>query len=206
MHRAILISASVALGGCYSGLTDNGRPGAAGQDDGLDDGADGVPGDDAGDDGPAAADGADDEPGDDPFVVPNQEVTLLPFPVRMQNLSALTGATLTHPIFFELYDLRHQLGDHDYSQLVAPDLRWSPQKMQNWVRGLIPVCDSTVVRAKYPDLVADPTPLVRDAFGRDPTANDLAPLQDIADSSQPDATKYQLTCLAVLSSLDFVAS
>ena len=78
--------------------------------------------------------------------------------------------------------------------------------MQNWVRGLMPVCDSDVMQSKYPDLVDDPTPLIRDAFGRDPTEADLEPLTDIASSTQPDATKYQLTCLAVLSSLEFVAS
>lgn len=213
MQRTILLTTAVAfplsLAGCYSGLSDNGRNSGVAMSgynaDGDGDGADG--GGDAadGDDGAPAADG-DDGDAEDPFNVPGDEVKLLPFPVRMANLSAVTGAALTHPIFFELYELRYQLGDHDYSQLVAPDLRWSPQKMQNWVRGVLPVCQSDVMQSKYPDLVDDPTPLIRDAFGRDPVETDLEPLTDIASSTQPDATKYQLTCLAILSSLDFVAS
>lgn len=200
-----------ALAGCYSGID---APRGNGQADGgadAADGADGADGADDGDDGDGSDDQAnqmpdDDGPAEDPFLVPGEEVDMLPFPARMNNLSAVTGATLTHPIFFALYDLRYQLGDHDFSNLQAPDLRWSPQKMQNWVKGLIPVCDSVVMQAKYPDLVADPTPLIRAAFGRDPLPTDLEPLQDIASSTQDDATKYRLTCITVLSSLEFVAS
>jgi hypothetical protein len=186
----------VGLTACYGGVQD-----ISDQEDPL--AADGGPAGDGADDGDPA--NADDEDPDHPFNVPEDEVRLLPFSVRMGNLANVTGVETSNPIFFELYALRYQLGDHDYSQLVAPDLRWSPQKMQNWVRGLVPVCESTVMRAKYPALVADPSPLIRDAFGRDATQADLEPLTDIAAAGYDSDRTFQLTCLAVLSSLDFVA-
>jgi hypothetical protein len=207
IHTKVALLGAFALAGCYSGIdAPRGNGQADGGADGADDGADDGDGDGA-DDAAGETEGEPGEPdGEAPFTVPGEEVDMLPFPVRMNNLSAVTGATLTHPIFFQLYDLRYQLGDHDYSNLQSPDLRWSPQKMQNWVKGLIPVCDSVVMQAKYPDLVADPAPLIQAAFGRDPVATDLEPLQDIATATYDDATKYRLTCITVLSSLEFVAS
>lgn len=209
MQLGVALAGAFALAGCYTGVE---PPRGNGQADGGDaaDGGDGA--DDGGGDGADDAAGesggepAGEDEGEAPFVVPGEDVDMLPFSVRMNNLSAVTGAALTHPIFGELYNLRYQLGDHDYSSLQSPELRWSPQKMQNWVKGLLPVCDSTVMQAKYPDLVADPAPLIRAAFGRDPVESDLEPLADIASSSYDDATKYRLTCVAVLTSLEFVAS
>lgn len=212
IHTTILLLGAFALGGCYSGIDAprsdgepvGGGPGAA--DGGGADGGDGADDDGAGATDPVPSD--DDSGGDDaaPFEVPGDSIDMLPFPVRMNNLSAVTGAALTHPIFTELYNLRYQLGDHDYATLHSPDLRWSSQKMQNWVKGLLPVCDSSVMQAKYPGLVDDPAPLFRAAFGRDPVAADTAPLDDIRSSTYDDATKYRLSCLSVLSALEFVAS
>lgn len=211
MHIKVLFQVAAgflsacSLPGCYTGLE---GPHFNAQGDGSADGTDNADGADGASDGGDGTDPApaDDGPPEDPFVVPGEEVVMLPFPVRMNNLSAVTGAELTNPIFFELYDLRFQLGDHDFSNLQAPDLRWSPQKMQNWVKGLIPVCDSAVMQARYPDLIADPAPLIQAAFGRDPLPTELEPLQEIASSTQDDAVKYRLSCLTVLSSLEFVAS
>lgn len=197
------------LAGCYQGLGDNASaPAAEGNDDGV---ADGDDDNDDGeeDDGPVPPRAGDDDDGpvDDeaPFVLPTDEVELLPFPVRMTNLARLASVPTEHPMFFEAYDLRLLIGGHDYSVLEAPDLRWSAERMQNWVRALKPVCASNEMQIKYPDLVDNPTPLMREAFGRDPLPGDLEPMLDIANSTLTDDAKFQLACLAVLSSLEFVA-
>jgi hypothetical protein len=72
--------------------------------------------------------------------------------------------------------------------------------MQAWVKAMVRVCDSTEFQGRYPTLLDDPGPLVQAVFGRDPTEDELTGFTEITG-----ATRYQLTCLAVLSSLEFVA-
>jgi hypothetical protein len=189
------------LVGCYAGVNDapKGNGGAEGGD-----AADaGEAGDGGADDGtPQQPDPEDPQP---PFRVPGDEARLLPFPVRMQNLARITGQTLDHPMFLELMELRFQLGDHDFASGVAPDLRWSAEKMQYWVRGLKPVCASTEMAAAYPDLLTDPRPLMRQAWGHEPTSEEAEALVDFKDGTVLPEQQFMMTCVAVLTALDFVS-
>lgn len=209
-HETKLAMVLLALPlGCYSGAdpdvvgaglvdfpSDDGDGGGGGDGD--------EPGSDPGDEDPPRVPGSEEEEELAPFEVPAEEVKLLPFPVRMQNLSTVTGQPLEHPIFFSMYDRRLLLGDQAFGNEL--DLRWTPARMQAWVKSLRPICTSAEMSAKYPTLVADPSPLIRDAFGRDATTDDLEPLQDIAfEPSLDDPTRFLLTCTAILTSLDFVA-
>src|SRR5690606_31904274 len=124
--------------GCYSGLGDG--PGASGGGDGQEAAGEGGEGGEAGEDDDGTPNEPEPDETDTPFNVPSDEARLLPFPVRMQNLAQVTGQSLEHPMFLDLYELRYQLGDHDFASGVAPDLRWSSDKMQYWVRGLKSVC------------------------------------------------------------------
>lgn len=185
--------------GCYSGRNDIPAAGA----DGADAGADAGDAGDAGDDGtPQMPD--PDEP-QAPFRVPTDEARLLPFPVRMQNLARVTGQALEHPMFLELMELRFQLGDHDFASGVAPDLRWSAERMQYWVRGLEPVCASTEMAAAYPDLLTDPRPLMRQAWGHEPAAEEVEVLAEIQGGTVLPEDQFKITCIAVLTALDFVS-
>lgn len=194
--------ALVLAAGCYSGLND--APKGGGGDGGADGGDAGDGGADAGD---AGDDGEPQEPGSNepPFRVPGEEARLLPFPVRMQNLAQVTGQTTDHPMFAELWELRYQLGDHDFASGVAPDLRWSSDKMQYWVRGIKPVCASTEMAAAYPDLLTDPRPLMRKAWGHEPAAEEAEALVDLKDGTVPPEQQFMMTCVAVLTALDFVS-
>lgn len=191
--------------GCYSGIGDGAQGG--GGDQGAAEGeaeADGNGNGEAGeDDGPPT----EPEPGDaeTPFNVPSDEARLLPFPVRMQNLAQVTGQPLEHPMFLALFDLRYQLGDHDFASGVAPDLRWSSEKMQSWVRGIKPVCQSAEMQATYPDLLTDPRPLMRQAWGHEPSAEEVEALADLQGGELVPEEQYLVTCIAVLTSLDFVS-
>lgn len=185
--------------GCYSGLGD--APPAGG--DGAADGA-GDAGNDGDGDGQVPREPAAEEP-ENPFNVPTDEARLLPFPVRMQNLAHVVGQDLSHPMFLELYELRYQLGDHDYASGVASDLRWSAERMQYWVRGLKPVCTSTEMQAAYPDLLTDPRPLMRSAWGHEPAADEVEAVLDLQGGSLPPEDLYMVSCAAVLTSLDFVS-
>lgn len=195
------LSALLAVGlgsGCYTGLGDTpeGNGDAAG-DQGAGDAGD------AGEDGQTPGEPGSEEP-DTPFTVPKDEARLLPFPVRMQNLAHLTGRTLDDAIFLELWELRYQLGDHDFASGVAPDLRWSAEKMQYWVRGLKPVCASTAMQEAFPDLLTDPRSLMRQAWGHEPADEEVEALGDL-DNEVPAEDQYTVTCIAVLTALDFVS-
>ena len=195
-----LLFATVLAGGCYSGL-EGPRAMGDGGDDGADDGVD-----DGADDGEPQRTPTDQPPGfETPFEVPQDEVELSPFHVRVQNLVTLAGQTSDHPMFAELFERRYQLGDHDYSQNLAPDLRWSSDKMAVRVVAMKPVCDDPAFQAKYPTLVNDPTPFVQAAFGRDPTEDELQACSEVQSGITDTAARYRMVCLAVLTSLEFVA-
>jgi len=199
--RLFTLITAATLGGCYSGVTgDRGGPAANDDDDAAE--SVGEAGDDSSQDPPRLPIPEDEPPG---FEVPASEVELLPFHVRMQNLAAVTGQKLDHAMFLELWERRYALGDHDYSQLVAPDLKWSPERMEGWVRGIKPVCDDPAFQAKYPDLATDPSKLIREAFARDANAEEIAAYTEVTVGQLDGAGRYRMVCLAVLTSLDFVA-
>jgi hypothetical protein len=196
-----LLFATALVTGCYSGL-DSPRAMGDGEDDGADDGVD----DDGADDGEPQRVPTDAPPGfENPFEIPVDEVELLPFHVRVQNLVTLSGQTPDHPMFTELYERRYQLGDHDYANGIAPDLRWSAQKMEVWVVALKPICDDPAFQAQYPTLVNDPAPLVRAAYARDPNSDELQAFAEVQSGLSDTALRYRMVCLAVLTSLEFVA-
>lgn len=194
----------LASAGCYQGLEgDRGAPAAEEGGEANGDGA----ADSAADDGDG--DGTPQDSGEPvpegPFEVPTSEVEALPFHVRIANLAAVAGVTTDHPMLQELWAKRYQLGDHDYAHGVAPNLKWTPEHMEAWVKALRPYCDDPAFQAKFPDLATDPTALVREAFAREPTADELAAYTDVMQGQADGAGRHRMVCLAVLTSLEFVA-
>ncbi|MBK6921225.1 MAG: hypothetical protein IPH07_27760 [Deltaproteobacteria bacterium] len=190
---------ALAIGGCYQGLSGD-APGQADTGPTRDDGAAGEGGESG------EAPGTPEDPGiEQPFEPPTSEVELLPFHVRMANLAKVAGVSTDDAMFLDLYTRRYQLGDHDYANGVAPDLKWSPERMETWLKGIKPVCNDPRFQARYPDLATDPTALVKAAFARAPDDEELAAFEQVK-SGQPDgAGQYRMVCLAVLTSLEFVA-
>lgn len=194
--RTICVGAVLGAG-CYQGIDgDRGAPAAD------DEGAEGEAGEDDGADPPR-------DPGDPvpeaPFEVPGNEVEALPFHVRIQNLASVAGVKTDHPMFLGLYAKRYQLGDHDFASGVAPNLKWTPEHMEAWVKALRPYCADPVFQARYPDLAIDPTPLVRAAFAREPTRAELVAYAEVGEGQPDGAGRHRMVCLAVLTSLEFVA-
>lgn len=192
-----LALAMTGLAGCYSGLGDGARQMG-------DDGADAGDAGDAGEpDRPPRTPGP--EAIDTPFEPPGSEVELLPFHVRLANLAAVAGVHADDPMFMALLDRRFQLGDHDYANGIAPDLKWTPERMETWVKAVRPVCDDPRFQARYPDLATDPSALARAAFARDPSPEELQAFAEVQAGQLDGAGRYRMSCLAVLSSLEFVA-
>jgi hypothetical protein len=196
----VLFALGLLPGACYTGVGDGSRPGEQADD--------GPAGDGGGADGEAetGSDQLEEDP-NHPYSLPGDQVNLMPFHARMANLAHVLGVEVEDPILDGVRAFRHQLGDHDWANGYAADLRWSADRMQVWVRVLVPICDSSIMRTRYPDLVQDPGSLQRVAWGREPTGEDLEAFSGMMTSNQHDwDTQYRLMCLAVLSSLDFVGA
>ncbi len=188
---------------CYQGIDGGERSPAAADDD-----APGGAEDPAGGDG----EGGTAEPGDPnapdpdaPFEVPGSEVEALPFHVRVQNLATVAGVKTDDPMFADMYAKRYQLGDHDYATGIAPNLRWTPEHMEAWVKALRPICSNVGFQSRYPDLATDPSKLVQAAFAREATADERLAFDEVAAGQVDGAGRHRMVCLAVLTSLEFVA-
>jgi hypothetical protein len=153
------------------------------------------------------------EPGETPaqaelpkFKVPAQFPVLLPFDVRVSRLLAVVGLPYSDPAFELMRANATQLGDYDYANGLEPDNTWTAFKMSLWVQSLKPVCASQAMLTRYPSHPESLGPLVEAAYGRALSDQDSADMT-AALGSLPltPESRTQTTCLAVLSSLEFLA-
>jgi hypothetical protein len=132
------------------------------------------------------------------------EIQVQPFSLRMSKLGHVMQLALSDPLFSALYQQRYTLGDHDYARALRPDRRWSARKISVWVKGLLPVCQSDRFKSLYPAVAASPDALIIRAYGRPPDALDQSAIID-ALAGGNGADDDTLVCMALLSSLEFVA-
>lgn len=132
------------------------------------------------------------------------ELQVLPFGTRMSKLAHVLGRPIDDPLFDTLYQQRFALGDHDYARSLRPDRRWSARKIGIWIQGLLPVCTSERFTDLYPRVADDPGALITSAYGRPADAADLLSIEEVAAGGELDPNTS--VCLAILSSLEFVAS
>jgi hypothetical protein len=195
-HRHLLLAATVVLG-CYQGppsATENDPPEPAN-----------TTGSHGDSEGSSSGDAARREA--EPPTLPEgaDRVELLPFEVRMRKLAGVVGVGVEHFMFTELRDLSLSLGDAEPGLGVDEDLAWTPERMRHWVAALQPVCSSQEFATRFADVGETPDELVQAAWGRAPNEAERDALGQVAlQFSDPD-TRRRFVCLAVLSSLDFVA-
>lgn len=133
-------------------------------------------------------------------------VELLPFHVRLARVAQVVGVTTEDAALAEMRERRLELGDHDFATGVRPNLAWTSSRMSAWVATLMPVCQSPAMRTRYPTLPGDVAALMAAAYGRNATDEDLAAVDEaLAEVPIDDEERYMATCLAVLSSVEFVA-
>jgi hypothetical protein len=140
------------------------------------------------------------------FAVPAPFPVLLPFEVRISRLSAVVGLPYSDPAFDLLRANATQLGDYDYANGLEPDNTWTAFKMSLWVQSLKPVCGSQAMLTRYPSHPESLGTLFEAAYGRSLTDQDSADMT-AALGALPltPESRTQTTCLAVLSSLEFLA-
>ena len=140
------------------------------------------------------------------FTTQDTQPQLLPFWVRMERVAAVVERPLDDPMFEELKANRLGLGDYDYASGVKPDRMWSPARMTLWAKSLRPVCASEAMHALYPDLATEPDQVVAlasAAWGRPVTMEELS-FEAPSLASLPQANRYEVLCLSVLSSAELV--
>ena len=137
------------------------------------------------------------------FAVPRDRIELLPYHVRVQRLRDVARLTERDPALAVLAANANDLGDHDYSQGIRPKLQWNASTMSLWVKSLEPICESTAMHDRYPSFPGDLGALLEAAYGRAPTDGEVDEIWS-ATQGRPDEQRYQLTCLGLLSSLEFV--
>lgn len=196
----------VALAACLGACGTTPTPG--GDDQGGDDRGEGTlaaPQTTGGDDPPAdPTTGA--APLPDPFELGRDAVRLLPFQVRFKRLQQLLGVPAEDPAFDVLRARRYELGDYNYAEGINPDLNWTATRMTAWVAAMRPVCSSAAIKARFPGFPDHLDDLMTAAYGEAPEPAELAAYDNLlGDASFDDLTRYELVCVAVLSSLEFVA-
>jgi hypothetical protein len=160
----------------------------------------GVMGEGSGEGGPVA-DGTEGLP----FVVDVGQPMLLPFDTRVRRLAAALDRPMDDPIFDLMYRNRLRLGDYDHANGVLPDGLWLASRIRTWTECLLPVCGSSVMRSKFSALPEALPELIRAAWGRSATEEDLDAFGDELAQASVDADgAYQATCLAVFSAGEFV--
>jgi hypothetical protein len=139
------------------------------------------------------------------FVTPSEDIIVLPFSVRLAKVAAVVGVPTSSPLLDTLRTNRLSLGDYDFANNVQPDKTWTALKVADWVRALRPVCASSQMRARYPSLPENLPALIEAAHGRAATAEDTAAITASAMGLATSPARYDTICLAILSSLEFVA-
>ena len=140
------------------------------------------------------------------FALSLDRVRLLPFRARLSRLADTVDIDESDTLFDTFRDFNTDLGDHDYAAGVAPDAYWSSTRMHGWSEALLPVCDSTQIRQRYPSFPDSLPDLLETAYGREPSDDDLALFDEIYETTiLDDDGRYRMTCLVVLSSAEFVS-
>lgn len=137
------------------------------------------------------------------------DLALLPFDVRLAKVAKVAGVGIDDPILATLIARRFDLGDHDYAKGIKPDLTWSAARIGAWVKALKPVCASPAMKARYATLATGANELdtfFLAAYGRNATPEDRAAIDEtVAKTALDSESQYQVSCLAILTSLEFVA-
>lgn len=140
------------------------------------------------------------------FALPANFPVLLPFEVRMARLSSVVGLDYSHPVFDLMRKNATQLGDYDFANGLEPDNTLTALKISLWMQALKPICASPEMLVRYPSLPESLGPMLEAAYGRSITDKDTADMTAAVEGLvlTPES-RTQTTCLAVLTSLEFLA-
>ncbi|MGA9526293.1 MAG: hypothetical protein WBV82_32845 [Myxococcaceae bacterium] len=131
---------------------------------------------------------------------------LLPYAVRVSKVARVLGVGSDDPLLAGFRASRVELGDADYANGIRPDQQWTAAKLVTWVKALESVCASAAFNARY-NLPNDVPELVLAAFGRRSNPEDQALIDEVLgnNTTLTGTERHELTCLALLSSTEFLS-
>ena len=125
----------------------------------------------------------------------------LPFRIRESKLSLIAGANTGSLMKLSLN--KYFFGDYHFANGVVPKYSWEQNDMQNWVESIEPIC--TAIQPSYPWPTGNDSFLML-ALGRESNATDADVINQIqAMTTATAAEKFQVFCIATLSSLEFIS-
>ena len=125
---------------------------------------------------------------------------LLPLEARLHRLAQVFETDVSDARFDVFREQAVALGGYDFSAQLAPDDRWSAQRMTLWVQLVHGVCESEAQERRYDD--NDELLLTR-AWGRAPSAEDVRDFEETL-SELPNEARARVRCIAALSSAETV--
>lgn len=140
-----------------------------------------------------------------PFGVRIGQPELLPFDVRVRRVSNVLNVPVTSPMFSDMQAKNIQLGDYNHAQGALPDNLWLARRISTWADALTPVCASSEMKAMFPALPADASKLIKAAWGREPSAEEVTELNAAVTAAALSADEsYEATCMSVFTAAEFV--
>lgn len=140
-----------------------------------------------------------------PFGVRVGQPELLPFDVRVRRIASVLKVPVTSPMFADMLAKRVPLGDYDHAAGALPDNLWLARRISTWADSLTAVCAAPEMRTLFPALPENVAQLIKAAWGRSPTQEELDEIDTaVAEAALPAAEAYGATCMAVFTAGEFV--
>jgi hypothetical protein len=121
-------------------------------------------------------------------------------------VASVAGVSEDDAILSSLLSARFSLGDYDFANNRKPDYTWTALRISDWIRAIQPVCASQAMRSRFAALPENLPALIEAAYGRSMTAEDQAAVDEsLVGLTLDESLRYEAVCLAILSSLEFLA-
>jgi mono/diheme cytochrome c family protein len=124
------------------------------------------------------------------------------FQVRLGKVANSLNVAEIHTALGPLRNNRFLLGDYDFANAVSPRTTWESSDMGRWLENIQPACSGTRPSNPWP---AAATNLFTRAYGRAMSPADTMIMNDLDRLSIPGEEKYEILCMVLLSSMEFVA-
>lgn len=124
------------------------------------------------------------------------------FQVRLGKVAHSLNIAENDTALSSLRTNRFVLGDYDFANAVSPRTTWESSDMGRWLENIQPACTGT--RPTNPWPTAANTLFAR-AYGRAMSSADTMIVNDIDRMAIPGEEKYEILCLVLLTSMEFIA-
>ena len=139
------------------------------------------------------------------FTLAEKEFRALPFYVLFAKVASVAQVSTSSALLKDLRESRLDLGDDDYAHGVPATSDWNARRMATWVAAVKPVCRADSLKALYPHFPDDISEFTAIALGRAVSPIEQQDIARTLAAADPSSDRFLLACLAILSSVEFIA-